>query len=241
MFYINIANLLVRVNNRYDTILRKCRPYIVRPNREPELIMEASEQDIANSQAWHLLHEQAEISKDEAEFSCAPYNIYSQLPLFNAFWLHSLVIEMNGAAYAFTAPSGYGKTTQGRLWLEAFPNEARIINGDNPIIRKEGGAFIAYGTPFCGKEGYQVNIGVPLKGLCYLKHGDANSIQRMDAALAFAQLLREYQSRFTSYNHEKYIELLRLFAETVPVYLLTCNRSAEAAAVAYEGMKYGGN
>ena len=140
-----------------------------------------------------------------------------------------------------TAPSGYGKTTQARLWLKVFPDRARIINGDNPIVRKDGDGFVAYGTPFCGKEGYQVNTSVPLKGLCYLKHGETNAIQRMDSSLAFAQLLREYQHRFTPENQEKYMEMLQQFVENVPIYVLTCNLDGQAPIVAYEGMKHGGN
>ena len=241
MFYIEIARLLVQVNNQYDTILQACRPYLVSPSREPDLIMKADEQDIAAGQEWVWQHEHTKISNDRAEFSQAPYTIYPQLPAFDAFWLHSVVVEMNGEGYAITAPSGYGKSTQGRLWLKAFPDQARIINGDNPIIRREGHEFIAYGTPFCGKEGYQVNTGVPLRGLCYLKHGETNRIQRMDSALAFAQLLREYQCQFTPENQEKYMELLQQLTEAVPVYVLTCNQDVEAARVAYEGMKHGGN
>ncbi|MFR5854594.1 MAG: hypothetical protein ACLUE8_09830 [Lachnospiraceae bacterium] len=241
MFYIEIAKLLVQVNNHYDLIRQQCQPYLVEPHREPDLVMEADEKEIAFGKAWFLQHEHTEITDAESEFSRAPFSIYSKLPAFGAMWLHSVLLEMDGEGYAITAPSGYGKSTQGQLWLKAFPDRARIINGDNPIVRKEGEGFVAYGTPFCGKEGYQVNIGVPLKGFCYLKHGETNSIRRMDSTVAFAQLLREYQCRFTPQNQEKYMELLQHFAETVPVYVLTCNLDGQAPIVAYEGMKHGGN
>lgn len=241
MFYIEIAKLLVQVNNHYELIRQHCQPYLVEPYREPDLVMEADEKEIAFGKAWFLQHEHTEITDAESEFSRAPFSIYSKLPAFGAMWLHSVLLEMDGEGYAITAPSGYGKSTQGQLWLKAFPDRARIINGDNPIVRKEGEGFVAYGTPFCGKEGYQVNIGVPLKGFCYLKHGETNSIRRMDSTVAFAQLLREYQCRFTPQNQEKYMELLQHFAEKVPIYVLTCNMDAEAAVVAYEGMKHGGN
>ncbi len=214
---------------------------MVEPYREPDLVMEADEKEIAFGKAWFLQHEHTEITDAASEVSRAPFSIYSKLPAFGAMWLHSVLLEMDGKGYAITAPSGYGKSTQGQLWLKAFPDRARIINGDNPIVRKEGEGFVAYGTPFCGKEGYQVNIGVPLKGFCYLKHGETNSIRRMDSTVAFAQLLREYQCRFTPENQEKYMELLQQFAETVPVYVLTCNLDGQAPIVAYEGMKHGGN
>ncbi len=241
MFYIEIAKLLVQVNNHYELIRQHCQPYLVEPYREPDLVMEADEKEIAFGKAWFLQHEHTEITDAESEFSRAPFSIYSKLPAFGAMWLHSVLLEMDGEGYAITAPSGYGKSTQGQLWLKAFPDRARIINGDNPIVRKEGEGFVAYGTPFCGKEGYQVNIGVPLKGFCYLKHGETNSIRRMDSTVAFAQLLREYQCRFTAEYQERHMELLQQFVETVPIYVLTCNLDGQAPIVAYEGMKHGGN
>lgn len=241
MFYIEIAKLLVQVNNHYELIRQHCQPYLVEPYREPDLVMEADEKEIAFGKAWFLQHEHTEITDAESEFSRAPFSIYSKLPAFGAMWLHSVLLEMDGEGYAITAPSGYGKSTQGQLWLKAFPDRARIINGDNPIVRKEGECFMAYGTPFCGKEGYQVNIGVPLKGFCYLKHGETNSIRRMDSTVAFAQLLREYQCRFTAEYQERHMELLQQFVETVPIYVLTCNLDGQAPIVAYEGMKHGGN
>ena len=241
MFYIEIAKLLVQVNNHYELIRQHCQPYLVEPYREPDLVMEADEKEIAFGKAWFLQHEHTEITDAESEFSRAPFSIYSKLPAFGAMWLHSVLLEMDGEGYAITAPSGYGKSTQGQLWLKAFPDRARIINGDNPIVRKEGEGFVAYGTPFCGKEGYQVNIGVPLKSFCYLKHGETNSIRRMDSTVAFAQLLREYQCRFTAEYQERHMELLQQFVETVPIYVLTCNLDGQAPIVAYEGMKHGGN
>lgn len=241
MFYIEIAKLLIQVNNHYELIRQHCQPYLVEPYREPDLVMEADEKEIAFGKAWFLQHEHTEITDAESEFSRAPFSIYSKLPAFGAMWLHSVLLEMDGEGYAITAPSGYGKSTQGQLWLKAFPDRARIINGDNPIVRKEGEGFVAYGTPFCGKEGYQVNIGVPLKGFCYLKHGETNSIRRMDSTVAFAQLLREYQCRFTAEYQERHMELLQQFVETVPIYVLTCNLDGQAPIVAYEGMKHGGN
>lgn len=172
MFYIEVAKLLIQINNYYDKIKQKCKDYLCEPYREPDLVIEADEQLIAYGLKLFWEREHIEATKGDAEASLAPHNIYGQLPLFGALWLHAVLLEMDGEGYMVTAPSGYGKTTQARLWLKAFPDRARIINGDNPIVRKDGDGFVAYGTPFCGKEGYQVNTCVPLKGLCYLKHGE---------------------------------------------------------------------
>ena len=54
MFYIKIAKLLVQVNNHYDLIRQHCQPYLVEPYREPDLVMEADEKEIAFGKAWFL-------------------------------------------------------------------------------------------------------------------------------------------------------------------------------------------
>lgn len=138
-----------------------------------------------------------------------------------------------GAAYAFTAPSGYGKTTHARLWLEAFGPEARIINGDHPLIRCQNGEFIAYDTPFCGKEGYNVNTGVPLRGICYLTHSQDNRIRPMAHSMALAQLF--YDTCFAKDTVGQYLSFITQLVEHIPVYQLYCNTDADR--VAYLGMQ----
>lgn len=122
MFYIEIAKLLIQVNNRYDKIRQKCKDYLCEPYREPDLVIEADEQLIAYGLKLFWEREHIEATKGDAEASLAPHNIYGQLPLFGALWLHAVLLEMDGEGYMVTAPSGYGKTTQARLWLKAFPD-----------------------------------------------------------------------------------------------------------------------
>ena len=98
------------------------------------------------------------------------------MPDFDAFLLHAAVIEVDGLAYAFAAPSGTGKTTHIALWKKFFGDRANIINGDKPIIRFENGTPYIYGTPWCGKEGYNINTKAPLAALCFIERSPENTI-----------------------------------------------------------------
>ena len=137
--------------------------------------------------------------------------------------------------------SGRGKSTHAKNWLTYYPDRARIINGDEPIIRRVDGIYRAYGTPFCGKERYNINTSAPLQGLCYLQRGETNAIERMEPTEAFAYLMTDYQNYGTiqEENRLQYMDLLTDFVEKIPVYILTCNQDPEAARVAFEGMRDG--
>ena len=67
----------------------------------------------------------------------------------DAFLMHCAVIGYEGRGYAFSAPSGTGKTTHIRLWKQVFgADRVTVVNGDTPILRLIDGVFYAYGTPW---------------------------------------------------------------------------------------------
>ncbi|MBQ8201334.1 MAG: hypothetical protein IJZ74_06170 [Clostridia bacterium] len=224
------------MNDLYDVVRCRCADYIVMDDEPAQLTIGGDEAAVRKAQQWFLDEEGAEVSMGEAEFACIAHPMYPQLTRFGALWLHASVLEMEGAAYAFTAPSGYGKSTHAQLWLEAFGDRTRIINGDNPILREMDGVFHAFGTPFCGKEGKQVNTGVPLRGICFLRHAQENRIDRIDPAAALTLLFRS-NTRVTPDTLEAHLRLYERLVEKVPVYVLHCNMDVGAAYVAWEGMR----
>lgn len=237
MFMIRMAGLLIQVNNRYEHIREKCRDYIVETDEKPDLIMEASDADIEHSKAWKIREANEYVDDNVAELDSAPYNVYPELPDYQALWLHAAVVEMNGGAYAFSAPSGYGKSTHISLWKQAFGDRVRIINGDNPILRLHDGVFYAYGTPFCGKEGEQINTRIPLRGICFLHHAEQNAIHHVEPAAALMRLMADNWTISTAEQQEKHLCLYEELVTRVPVYLLMCNQDVGAAHVAWEGMQ----
>lgn len=239
MFYIEIADILVRVENKYDYLEQISKDFIVVPDRECDAYLSPTDEDIQFSLDWHLKYDGEAVEPGYAEFTQAHQKLYAHIAKFDAFWVHAAIVGMNGAAYGFTGPSGYGKSTHAHLWLDVFGDEAKIINGDNPIIRKKDGAFFAYGTPFGGKHGEFVNTGLPLKGYCFLKHGETNRIEPMDKKDARNRILTDMFDFhiLRKRNFSQIISLVEEFVDTVPMYTLTCNMEKDAAKVAYHGMK----
>ncbi len=240
MFVIRIADLNVRIDNRFDLILGKCQSYLVSDRVRPDLTVKVTDREIQSHREFALTHEGREISGPEAENDAAQYLLYPYLPRFQAFWLHACVIAMDGYGYAFSAPPGTGKTTHALEWLKRFPEKARIINGDNPIIRKKDGVFTAFGTPFSGKEGFNENRSVPLKGVCFLHRAGTNRIERVDPVAA---MIRMYRDNWCIRQQDaecvqSHLDIYTEFVEQVPVYLFHMNNYLpDAVRVAYEGMR----
>lgn len=152
------------------------------------------------------------------------------------FLLHGVVLEYEGKGYIFTAKSGVGKTTHARLWKEYFGEEnVHIINGDKPLIREKDGKFYAYGTPWCGKEGYNINTSTEICNLCFVTRGESNSIVKISEEEALARLMAQVMI-VDSTNLEKQFSLIGAMVERLPVYKLICNKAKDAAKVAYDGM-----
>ena len=162
-------------------------------------------------------------------------SISNQLLDLGGFILHASVVEKDGCAFAFSAHSGTGKTTHSRIWTERFP-DARIINGDKPLVRIFDDEIYIYGTPWCGKENYNINTKSPLKALCFIEQSQTNSISTISKQEA---VMRIYSQLLVPADAGKLNLLLDLVGELIdriPVYLLKCNMNSEAAEVAYRGM-----
>ena len=155
---------------------------------------------------------------------------------YDGIILHASVIEKDGKAYAFTAPSGTGKSTHCRLWLDVFP-DARIINGDKPLIRYIDGKLYAYGTPWCGKENYNINTKAELSSICFLSRGNENSITAIDKNAALKKIFSQLLLPETMSQSENFFNMLTLICEKVKFFHLQCNMEKEAAIVSYNGMK----
>lgn len=154
-----------------------------------------------------------------------------------AFLMHGAVIEYMGRGYLFGAASKIGKTTHILLWQELFgEDKVHIINGDKPILRLIDGKFYAYGTPWCGKEGFNTNTRVELSAVCFVKRAKQNSIVGISETQALQNVFAQIMV-VDSADFEKQVELVGELIERVPMYNLYCNKDVEAARVAYEGMK----
>lgn len=172
-------------------------------------------------------------SPQMCESICLYRNIAEQLPLFDRFVFHGAAIEHGGKAYIFTAPSGTGKTTHIRLWKKYLGDSVKIINGDKPIIKIDTSCTV-YGTPWCGKEGYQQNSSAQIGAICVLKQSKTNSIKRIDNSQALGHLMHQVYMPQSPDALSLTLALIGKLIENVPIYLLECDISETAFKTSYQ-------
>lgn len=224
-----IADLNVEIKNRYDYTTKLCAAYLAEAGATPDLTIEVGEEEIDRA----MEEGAARFTRGYYESICIYRHLCTAILHDGAFLVHSAVVEVDGRGYAFSAPSGTGKSTHIKLWAKYFPGRVDIINGDKPILRRHGDGFTVYGTPWCGKEGWQRNVSAPLAAICFLERSEENHIRRLSATEAidriFHQMLRPRDRR----EMELTLSLSDALLRNVPIYLLGCNISREAAELSF--------
>ncbi len=240
MFYIRMAELLICIDNHYDYVRTMCEDYIVFPE-------DGAKADMNIRVTTDAIRDEQKVGKDTwginysmqyCESICIYRDICKRLIDFDALLLHGACIEMDGRAYIFCAKSGTGKSTHIALWKKVFGSRAHIINGDKPIIRYMDNAFVVYGTPWCGKEGWNANTKAPLFALCYLKRGNNNSIRSIRPDEAIRLVVNQILIPKEKDDVIRYLDMVDNLLNSVSGYELICNMDKEAAITAYEGMKH---
>ena len=95
---------------------------------------------------------------------------------------------------------------------------------------------MVYGTPFSGKHDISVNTAAPLKGIAFIERAETNSIRRLEPREVFSLLLNQTVRPKDEAKLGRLCELIDKLLTQVPVYLLRCNISHEAAQLAYDEM-----
>ncbi len=158
-----------------------------------------------------------------------------QLPKLGRMLLHCSVLDYDGQGFAFLGRSGTGKSTHTRLWLEHL-TPTKVVNGDKPILEYTEGKFIAYGTPWMGKEHWGELTSVELKGLCFLEQAKENRLRKLLSSEVSARLFTQVLLPQEEASAVATLELMDRLINTVPAYLLECNISEEAVKTSFEGM-----
>lgn len=226
---IKIADTIINIHGQYPYLKEYCRNYITE-EAETDLEFELTKKEI-----------QAEADKTcqnlpYLETLAALRKIAEAMPKRNRFLMHGTVVAWKDQGFIFTAPSGTGKSTHAALWKKYLGEEVRIINGDKPILEVKEGEILAYGTPWAGKERWEENTCVKLKGICFLQRGQKNQIRKITAGEALPLLLRQVYYPSSAEAAGKTLELLDLVLREVPLYVLQCDVSEEAVRCSFEGM-----
>lgn len=104
--------------------------------------------------------------------------------------IHASSVAIDHQGCAFIGPSGIGKSTHSRLWLEHVP-ETRLLNDDQPVLRLQpDGTVCIYGSPWSGKTECFRNEGVELKTLFFMQQSQKNEITRFTPLETFQGLMK---------------------------------------------------
>jgi len=96
------------------------------------------------------------------------------------------VADSSGRGLLFVGQSGAGKTTMARLWEGV--GGTKILSDDRIILRRVGGKFTMYGTPWHGEAALAEPASAPLAGVFFLEHGAANTLVPLRGAAAATRL-----------------------------------------------------
>ena len=286
MFCVQIAEVLVAIENRYAFTERLCADYIVDvlPD-ECSFSVSATPEEIAAE------------NSDGGTFSpayCESLAIYRKICTrmldCDAFLLHAAVVSYGGRGFAFAAKSGTGKSTHVAQWMRALGDDVTVVNGDKPILRwrsgegagtsggtlagAEGagisgetssgegapactpsaaspgggaapaacnqlaGEFVAYGTPYCGKENWGQNTSVPLRAVCFIERcepGEPDHLSRLeDDGEIVARIMNQILMPHDPALAVRQLDLLDRLVNGAPFYVLRCTPTPAAFDAAFQ-------
>lgn len=186
----------------------------------------------------------AEYDYDRGEIliSCLPKGAHCVSQLHNSFFhidfeamllsrqrlcLHAACVNTVSGGLLFSGPSGIGKSTQADLWCR-FRN-AKLINGDRPILSRGASGWLAWGSPFAGSSRCHINESCPAAAIVILQQGKQCALEPLKPAEAF----RAVWSGLTVHSWDKqYVEeAIQLTMEligSVPVFRYTCTPDSHA-------------
>lgn len=156
---------------------------------------------------------------------------------FEGMFLHAATIIYEGGAYAFSAPSGTGKTTHILKWKKLFGDKVSILNGDKLFLRCLDDDIVAYGNPWQGKEDLGENLNCPLKGVFVLKRDKTNFVRRLSAIDALKSLVDSTLFPKDREGRIKQLDFLDKLVSKIPVFELHCNLDDEAVYAAVSAIE----
>lgn len=183
--------------------------------------------------------------RGEVRVSCLPEGAHCVSDIHNSFFhidfesmlmgkdrlcVHAACVDTPLGGILFSGPSGIGKSTQADLWCAC--GGARQINGDRPILSRDGDGWLAWGSPYAGSSGCHVNENCRVRAIVMLGQGKECRIRRLNPSEAF----REVWAGLTVHSWdrgfmERAVDLTLALTGNVPVYSFTC--TPDASAVKY--------
>ena len=206
----------------------RCWAYLDQSEQTSEIVID---EKLYRPDMWPALDE------NDVDYMESGRQFYLRLLRYNGLMLHASAAALGGRAYLFSGPCGRGKSTHTRLWQQTFGEAVQVFNDDKPALRRLDGRWFAYGTPWCGKDGINLNQKWPLGGICFLEKAQENRIRRLSPAEALPLILAQTTYRLQPHSMELLLASLDSLLREIPVFLLE-NRPEEAAArLSFETMR----
>lgn len=229
MINVRLADTVIAMDNAFPDLETLCRDYLT--DAPAQMLLRVTPEEIEAERR----SQEHNFSDGYLETICIYRKLALEMLQHDVFIMHASIIEVDGEGYGFLAHSGTGKTTQTRLWLEHFGSRARVINGDKPLIRilPDGRQFVAYGTPWCGKEGMGCNASVPLKALFLLERSTVPSCEPASQEYSVDRLFHQLLMPEKMEQMDTLLSMADRLMESVPCYRLCCDMTDASVVAAY--------
>ena len=228
MITVSIADLTIRIENKYEYIVKQSEDYIVSDDVAADFSVSVTDEEIlAEGDA-------GEFPVSYLEYLAVYRKIAEEILNYRGLLLHGVLLECEGKGVLFGAKSGVGKSTHAALWKKLLGDKCTIVNGDKPLVRIIDGHVYAYGTPWNGKEGLHVNKRCELFSICFIERGEENVIREIGNKSLKLILSQTYMPKKDSAKMMATLDILDEILSRVKCYKLACNMDISAAQVAYE-------
>ncbi len=228
-FTIRLAGYNIGIESRFESSRRFFADYIVSDDNAIVITSSVSDEELINT-----VSAVPGISREAAELTGLYRPIAEALPVLGGIVFHGAAISYGDDGYIFTAPSGTGKTTHIRMWKKYLGKNVDIVNGDKPVITVSDDGVYVHGTPWSGKERWQKNRSVPLRGICLLHRGDTCHADVADADELIPFLFSQTYLSSDCNAAGRTMELLDDVLRQVPIYSLYCDISENAVKCSFE-------
>lgn len=142
--------------------------------------------------------------------------------------VHAAGATIRGEGCLFPGISGAGKSTL----TNRLANSSRVkrLSDDRMVVRKTGGDFKTFGTPWPGDSGIAENEGAPLSAIFFIAKNPENRIVRIPPGQALERLMPV--TSIPWYDRDGVTDILDFLGETVreiPAFELRFKPGAEVA------------
>ena len=228
MITVSIADLTIRIENKYDYIKKQSKDYLVSDDSAVDFSVSVTDEEIlaeGDAGAFPVSY---------LEYLAVYRKIAEEILKYDGLLLHGVLLECEGKGILFGAKSGVGKSTHAALWKKLLGDKCTIVNGDKPLVRIIDGRVYAYGTPWNGKEGLHENKKCELFSICFIERGVENEIREIGNEALRLILTQTYMPKNDSVKMVMTLDLLDTILRKVKSYRLACNMDISAAETAYK-------